>query len=78
MDETKHWLTKMAEEADDAGEAHVTLDLATALDLGNELASISATLAGGDLGSLPNDYPTVRMAEDRMRDLAALSQGESS
>ena len=35
----------------------------------NELEKIRAILAGTDIMSLPNDYPTWKMAEDRMRTL---------
>lgn len=35
----------------------------------SEIDDIRAILASTDVGSLPDDYPTVRMAEDRMRTL---------
>ena len=35
-----------------------------------ELSEVRAILAGTDINSLPNDYPTRRLAEDRMADLA--------
>lgn len=37
--------------------------------LQSELATIRATLASTDVVSLPNDYPTTKMAEDRIRTL---------
>lgn len=37
---------------------------------------IRRILAGGDIGSLPNDYPTVRMAEDRMTSIHRLHRIE--
>lgn len=33
-------------------------------------------LAGGDIGSLPRDYPTVRMASDRMDSVRRLHRIE--
>ena len=34
-----------------------------------ELANVRVILAGGDVNSLPDDYPNERLAQDRMDDL---------
>lgn len=36
-----------------------------------ELANVRLTLAGGDIGSLPDDFSTIKLAEARMEDLAS-------
>ena len=42
------------------------------LSLIGRLEAVRDALAGTDIGSLPNDYPTQKMAQDRMDELATL------
>lgn len=37
----------------------------------NELANVRLTLAGSDIGSLPDDFSTLKLAEARMEDLTS-------
>ena len=52
-----------------AREKDLTLE---GLSLIGRLEAVRDALAGTDIGSLPNDYPTQKMALDRMDELATL------
>lgn len=40
----------------------------------SEIDDVRDCLAGGDIGSLPHDYPTFQMARDRMDELQRLRE----
>ena len=44
--------------------------------MSGEIEHIRRILAGGDIASLPNDYPTPRMAADRMTEVQRLRRIE--